>query len=75
MPKQRREKANMENKTIKEGLWGYKESIFVGISLLLIGLALQVLIGKDVNIELHWPFNFIVFSIHIILCVFSFVFF
>jgi len=65
----------MENKTIKEGLWGYKESIFVGISLLLIGLALQVLIGKDVNIELHWPFNFIVFSIHIILCVFSFVFF
>ena len=75
MPKQRQEKANMENKTIKEGLWGYKESVFVGISLLLIGLALQVLIGKDVNIELHWPFNFIVFSIHIILCVFSFVFF
>lgn len=75
MPKQRREKANMENKTIKEGLWGYKESILVGISLLLIGLALQVLIGKDVNIELHWPFNFIVFSVHIILCVFSFVFF
>ena len=75
MPKLRREKANMENKTIKEGLWGYKESILVGISLLLIGLALQVLIGKDVNIELHWPFNFIVFSVHIILCVFSFVFF
>ena len=65
----------MENKTIKEGLWGYKESILVGVSLLLIGLALQVLIGSDVNIELRWPFNFIVFSIHIILCVFSFVFF
>ena len=75
MQKLRREKANMENKTIKEGLWGYKESILVGVSLLLIGLALQVLIGSDVNIELRWPFNFIVFSIHIILCVFSFVFF
>lgn len=75
MLKLRREKANMENKTIKEGLWGYKESILVGISLLLIGLALQVLIGSDVNIALRWPFNFIVFSIHIILCVFSFVFF
>jgi hypothetical protein len=75
MQKQRREKANMENKKIKEGLWGYKESILVGISLLLRGLVLQVLIGNKVNIELHWPFNFIVFSIHIILCVFSFVFF
>jgi hypothetical protein len=75
MQKQRREKANMENKTIKEGLWGYKESILVGVLLLLIGLALQVLIGNDVNMELRWPFNFIVFSVHIILCVFSFVFF
>ena len=75
MQKQRREKANMENKTIKESLWGYKESILVGISLFLIGLALQVLLGNDVNIELRWPFNFIVFSVHIILCVFSFVFF
>lgn len=75
MQKQRREKANMENKTIKEGLWGYKESILVGVLLLLIGLALQVLIGNDVNVELRWPFNFIVFSVHIILCVFSFVFF
>ena len=75
MQKLRREKANMENKMIKEGLWGYKESILVGISLLLIGLALQVLIGNEVNIELHWPFNFIVFSVHIILCIFSFVFF
>ena len=75
MQKQRREKANMENKTINQGLWGYKESIFVGALLLLTGLALQVLIGNDVNIELRWPFNFIVFSVHIILCIFSFVFF
>jgi len=65
----------MENKTIKKGLWGYKESILVGVLLLLIGLALQVLIGNDVNMELRWPFNFIVFSVHIILCIFSFVFF
>lgn len=75
MQKQRREKASMENKTINQGLWGYKESIFVGALLLLTGLALQVLIGNDVNIELRWPFNFIVFSVHIILCIFSFVFF
>jgi hypothetical protein len=75
MQKQRREKASMENKTINQGLWGYKESIFVGALLLLTGLALQVLIGNDVNIELLWPFNFIVFSVHIILCIFSFVFF
>lgn len=75
MQKQRREKANMENKTIKEGLWGYKESILVGVLLLLIGLALQVLIRNEVNMELRWPFNFIVFSVHIILCIFSFVFF
>ena len=75
MQKLRREKANMENKTIKEGLWGYKESILVGVLLLLIGLALQVLLGNDVNIELRWPFNFIVFSVHIIACIFSFVFF
>lgn len=75
MQKQKREKVNMENKTVKEGLWGYNESILVGITLLLIGLALQVVVGKNINIELHWPFNFIVFSIHIMLCVFSFVFF
>jgi hypothetical protein len=75
MLKQSREKVNMENKTIKEGLWGYQESIFVGIALLLIGLALQALIGNDINIELHWPFNCIVFSIHIILCILSFIVF
>ena len=75
MQKQRREKANMANNINKEGLWGYKESVFVGVLLLLIGLALQVLIGKEVNIDLHWPFNCIVFGVHIVLCVLGFVFF
>lgn len=75
MQKQRHEKVNMENKPIKEGQWGYNESILVGISLLLIGLALQVLIGNDVNIDLHWPFNFIVFSVHIVFCISAYLFF
>jgi hypothetical protein len=65
----------MENKIVKEGLWGYKESIIFGLILLVLGFALQILIGNKVNINLHWPFNFIVFSIHIVLCVFSFIFF
>lgn len=65
----------MENKNLKEGLWSYKESFIVGITLLLLGFALQILIGNVVNINLHWPFNFIVFSVHIIACIFSYVFF
>lgn len=65
----------MENKNIKEGLWSYKESFIVGVTLLLLGFALQILIGNVININLHWPFNFIVFSVHIITCIFSYVFF
>lgn len=65
----------MENRNQKEGLWSYKESFIVGITLLLLGFALQILIGKVVTINLHWPYNFIVFSIHIISCAFGYLFF
>jgi hypothetical protein len=65
----------MENKIIKKGLWGYKESIIIGTTLVLLGLVLQILIGNKVSVDLHWPFNFIAFSIHIVVCVLSFVFF
>lgn len=65
----------MGNKNIKEGLWSYRESFIVGFTLLLLGFALQILIGNVIDINLQWPFNFIVFSVHIILCVFSFLFF
>ena len=75
MQKQRQGRVSMENKIMKEGQWGYNESIVVGVTLLLLGLALQILIGNEINIDLHWPFNFIVFSVHIILCVLGFVFF
>lgn len=65
----------MGNKIVKEGLWSYKESFIVGFTLLLLGFALQILVGGVIDINLHWPFNFIVFSVHIILCVFCFLFF
>lgn len=75
MQKRKLERVNMANNTIKEGLWGYKQSTLIGISLLLIGIVMQILIGNKMNINLHWPFNLIVFCSHIILCVLSFVFF
>lgn len=60
---------------MKEGSWGYKQSIVIGITLLLLGLAMQVLVGNQFKINLQWPFNFIVFSIHIVVCIFFFLFF
>lgn len=60
---------------MKEGSWGYKKSIVIGITLLLVGLAMQVLVGNQFKINLQWPFNFIVFSIHIVVCIFFFLFF
>ena len=62
----------MENKIIKEKLWGYSESFIVGLTLLLLGFALQILMGNVIEINLHWPYNAIVFSIHIVVCVLSF---
>lgn len=75
MLKQKKEKASTKNKTMKETCWGYKKSINIGITLLLVGVALQILLGSQYTIDLNWPFNFIVFSSHIVLCVFFFLFF
>ena len=75
MLKPRQERVNMGNKIKKEGLWGYKESVIIGVTLLLLGFALQILVGKLVTINLQWPFNFIAFTVHIVLCVFVFLFF
>jgi hypothetical protein len=60
---------------MKEGLWGYKKSIIIGVTLLVLGLALQLFIGNQYTINLHWPFNFIAFSIHIVLCIAVYLFF
>jgi hypothetical protein len=60
---------------MKNGLWGYKLSVIIGITLLLLGLAMQILVGNQFKINLQWPFNFIVFSIHIVVCIFIFLFF
>ena len=73
MLRQRKEKVNMENKTKNEGSWGYRESIIVGITLLLLGIVLQILLGKSVELSLQWPFNLITFVVHIVICVMGFV--
>ncbi len=75
MLRQRKEKVNMENKTKNEGSWGYRESIIVGITLLLLGIVLQILLGKSVELSLQWPFNLITFVVHIVICVMGFVLF
>jgi cytochrome c biogenesis protein ResB len=60
---------------MKNGPWGYKQSVVIGITLLLVGVALQILVGNQFKINLQWPFNFIAFSIHIVICIFFFLFF
>lgn len=65
----------MENKSKNESSWNYKESFIIGITLLLLGLLLQVILGNSIDISLQWPFNLILFGIHILICVFSFVLF
>lgn len=60
---------------MQEGIWGYKKSFVIGLTLLLLGFALQIMIGDQYEINLQWPFNFILFFIHILFCVFLFLFY
>jgi hypothetical protein len=73
MQKQKKEKVSMANK--KTGQWSYNESFIIGITLLLLGIVFQVFSGDIIKINLHWPYNFIVFFTHIVLCTLWFVFF